>query len=79
MDPDKRNDIKEALYYSLIALYYVKQQFVEKTQDSNIVLDSTLSSTFQNVDTFSGNNVEDDFLVLIILQYQMMIMILIPS
>jgi len=52
VDPDKRNDIKEVLYP------YVSEQFVEKTQDSNIPLDSTSSSTFQNVDTFSDNNVD---------------------
>lgn len=73
MDPDKRNDIKKALYA------YVNEQFIEKTQDSNIALDSTSSPTFQNVDIFFNNNVENDFLVLIILQYQRMIMILILS
>lgn len=55
VDPDKRDEIKEALYT------YVSEQLVEKTQDSSITLDSTSSSTLQNVDTFSDDNVEDDF------------------
>jgi len=57
VDPDKRNEIKEALYT------YVSEQLVEKTQDSSITLESTSSSTLQNVDTFSDNNVEDDFFI----------------
>lgn len=55
VDPDKRNDIKEALYE------YVSEQFVEKTQNSNIPLNSTPSSTIQNVGNYFDENAEDDF------------------
>lgn len=53
-DPDKRNYIKEALYG------YVSEHSVDKSQESNI----TLSSTFQNIDTLSDDNAEDDFFIL---------------
>lgn len=46
-DPDKRNSIKEALYG------YVGEQSVENSQESNV----TLSSTY----TSSSDNAEDDF------------------
>jgi len=55
VDPDKRNDIKEALYE------YVSEQFVEKKQNSNIPLNSTSSSTIQNVGNYFDENAEDDF------------------
>jgi len=50
-DPDKRNDIKEALYE------YVSEHSVDISQESNV----TLSSTFQNIDMPSDDNAEDDF------------------
>jgi hypothetical protein len=49
-DPDKRNYIKEALYG------YVSEQSVENSQESNVT-----GSTFQNIDTSSGDNAEVDF------------------
>lgn len=50
-DPDMRDDIKEAL------CVYVSEQFVKKSQDSNVIL----SSTVQNVGNTSDANVENNF------------------